>query len=98
MAVSAKAFPILDISGEIDEYPLIDPVPLQWFKKEIGDDSARIQKQLTASFIPWLMSILISIVIGAKLAGIWGVLLAVPLASILMELAEDVRKRKSHVG
>ncbi len=63
LAVSAKAFPILDISGEIDEYPLIDPVPLQWFKKEIGDDSARIQKQLTASFIPWLMSILISIVI-----------------------------------
>ena len=40
--------------------------------------------------------VLISIVIGAKLAGIWGVLLAVPLASILMELAEDVRKRKSH--
>lgn len=41
--------------------------------------------------------VIISIVIGAKLAGIWGVLLAVPLASILMELAEDVRKRKSHV-
>lgn len=42
--------------------------------------------------------VIIAIVIGAKLAGIWGVLLAVPLASILMELADDVNKRKGHVG
>jgi predicted PurR-regulated permease PerM len=42
--------------------------------------------------------VIISIVIGAKLAGIWGVLLAVPLASILMELADDINKRKSNVG
>ena len=41
---------------------------------------------------------IIAIVIGAKLAGIWGVLLAVPFASILMELADDVRKRKTYVG
>lgn len=41
--------------------------------------------------------VIIAIVIGAKLAGIWGVLLAVPLASILMELVADVGKRKSHV-
>lgn len=41
--------------------------------------------------------VIISIVIGAKLAGIWGVVLAVPLASILMELADDINKRKSHV-
>lgn len=42
--------------------------------------------------------VIIAIVIGAKLAGIWGVLLAVPCASILMELADDINKRKSHVG
>lgn len=42
--------------------------------------------------------VIIAIVIGAKLAGFWGVLLAVPVASILMELAEDLRKRKSYVG
>lgn len=42
--------------------------------------------------------VIIAIVIGAKIAGLWGVLLAVPLASILMELADDVHKRKSHVG
>jgi predicted PurR-regulated permease PerM len=42
--------------------------------------------------------VIIAIVIGAKLAGIWGVLLAVPLASILMELADDINKRKSNVG
>lgn len=40
--------------------------------------------------------VIISIVIGAKMAGIWGVLLSVPLASILMELATDLEKRKSN--
>lgn len=40
--------------------------------------------------------VIIAIIIGAKLAGIWGVVLAVPLASILMELADDINKRKSH--
>lgn len=40
--------------------------------------------------------VIISILIGAKLAGIWGILLAVPLASIFMELADDVGKRKSN--
>ena len=42
--------------------------------------------------------VIIAIVIGAKLAGIWGVVLAVPLASVLMELADDINKRKSNVG
>lgn len=42
--------------------------------------------------------VIIAIVIGAKFAGIWGVLLAVPLASIIMELVEDVGKRKPYVG
>lgn len=40
--------------------------------------------------------VIISIVIGAKMAGIWGVLLSVPIASVLMELASDLEKRKSH--
>lgn len=38
--------------------------------------------------------VIISLVIGAKLAGIWGVLLSVPLAAILMELASDLDKKK----
>lgn len=42
--------------------------------------------------------VIIALVIGAKLAGIWGVLLAVPVAAILMELADDVRKKKDYVG
>ena len=42
--------------------------------------------------------VIIAIVIGAKIAGIWGVLLAVPMASILMELADDLGKRKLHVN
>lgn len=39
--------------------------------------------------------IIIAVVVGAKFAGIWGVVLAVPLASILMELASDLEKRKN---
>jgi predicted PurR-regulated permease PerM len=41
--------------------------------------------------------VILSLLLGAKFAGIWGMLLAVPLASILMELAGDINKRKSHV-
>lgn len=39
--------------------------------------------------------IVIAVLIGAQLAGIWGVILAVPLSAVLMELAADVEKRKS---
>lgn len=39
--------------------------------------------------------VIIALVIGAKLAGIWGVLLSVPLAAIFMELATDLEKRKN---
>lgn len=42
--------------------------------------------------------VIIAIVVGAKIAGIWGVLLSVPVASILMELAHDIDKRKSDVA
>lgn len=42
--------------------------------------------------------VIIALVIGAKLAGVWGVLLSVPVASLLMELASDLEKRKSHEG
>ena len=41
--------------------------------------------------------IIIAIVIGAKLAGVWGVLLAVPVAAAIMEIANDMEKRKHHV-
>jgi predicted PurR-regulated permease PerM len=40
--------------------------------------------------------VLISLIIGAKFAGLWGVVLAVPLASIMMELVSDIEKRKDH--
>jgi predicted PurR-regulated permease PerM len=39
--------------------------------------------------------VIISLVIGAKFAGIWGVILSVPLAAIFMELASDHNKRKN---
>jgi predicted PurR-regulated permease PerM len=43
--------------------------------------------------------VIIALVMGAKFAGIWGVLLSVPMAAILMELASDLDKRKqAHIG
>lgn len=39
--------------------------------------------------------VIIAVVIGAKLAGIWGVLLSVPLAAILMEIVSDLDKRRN---
>lgn len=39
--------------------------------------------------------VIIAVVVGAKLAGIWGVLLSVPIAAILMEVASDLDKRKN---
>ena len=41
--------------------------------------------------------VLIALVIGAKFAGIWGMILAVPLAAIAMELINDIDKRKGNV-
>lgn len=38
--------------------------------------------------------VIIALVMGAKFAGIWGVILSVPVASIFMELASDFDKKK----
>jgi predicted PurR-regulated permease PerM len=38
--------------------------------------------------------VIIALIIGAKFAGIWGVILSVPIAAIFMELASDHNKRK----
>lgn len=43
--------------------------------------------------------VIIALIIGAKFAGIWGVILSVPMAAIFMELASDLEKRKQgHIG
>jgi predicted PurR-regulated permease PerM len=43
--------------------------------------------------------VIIALIVGAKFAGIWGVILSVPIAAIFMELAADLDKRKrEHVG
>lgn len=38
--------------------------------------------------------VIISLLIGAKLAGFWGLLLAVPVAAALMEFVDDIQKEK----
>ncbi len=38
--------------------------------------------------------ILIAVIVGAKLAGFWGVLIAVPIAAIFMELVNDILQDK----
>lgn len=41
--------------------------------------------------------VIISLLVGGMLAGFWGVLLAVPVAAIVMEFVEDVEKRKASI-
>ncbi len=38
--------------------------------------------------------VIIALVVGAKLAGFWGILLAVPISAVIMELLSDLEKRK----
>jgi predicted PurR-regulated permease PerM len=38
--------------------------------------------------------VLIAVIVGAKLAGFWGVLIAVPIAAIFMELVNDILQDK----
>ncbi|MDB5259814.1 MAG: hypothetical protein JWN37_45 [Candidatus Nomurabacteria bacterium] len=41
--------------------------------------------------------VIVAVIIGAKFAGIWGIILAVPLASVFMELVADFDKRKNAI-
>lgn len=41
--------------------------------------------------------VIIALVIGAKFAGIWGVILSVPMAAIFMEIVSDHSKRKRDI-
>ena len=43
--------------------------------------------------IPTIMTI-VSIVMGAILAGFWGALIAIPVSAIIMEILSDYKKRK----
>jgi nitrous oxidase accessory protein len=63
LAVSARAFPILDVSGERDEHPLMQPVPLQWFEHQLNSADNTTSEQTTASIVPLLVSILFSVMI-----------------------------------
>lgn len=38
--------------------------------------------------------VIIALITGAKLAGFWGILLAVPVSAVIMELMSDLEKRK----
>ncbi len=40
------------------------------------------------------MVTLIAVIVGAKLAGFWGVVLAVPISAVVMEVANDILKHK----
>lgn len=41
--------------------------------------------------------IILAVLVGAELAGIWGVMLAVPISGVFMELANDLQKKKHSI-
>jgi predicted PurR-regulated permease PerM len=45
------------------------------------------------SGVPTIM-IIVSVIMGAMVAGFWGALIAIPVATIIMEILEDYKKRK----
>lgn len=45
------------------------------------------------SGVPTIM-IIVSVIMGAMLAGFWGALIAIPVSTIIMEILEDYKKRK----
>lgn len=59
LAVSAKAFPILDISNEADPHPLTGPVPLPL----PATSPAEADSPAHAAFVPWLVPALVTGVI-----------------------------------
>ncbi len=62
LAVSAKAFPILDVSGERDEFPLMEPVPLTWFEGQLHRADAQPNGQAMASIVPFFLPLFIPVV------------------------------------
>lgn len=45
------------------------------------------------SGVPTIM-IIVSVIMGAMVAGFWGALIAIPVATVIMEILEDYKKRK----
>ena len=43
--------------------------------------------------VPTIM-IIISVIMGAMVAGFWGALIAIPASTIIMDILEDYKKRK----
>lgn len=43
--------------------------------------------------VPTIM-IIVSVIMGAMIAGFWGALIAIPISTIIMEILEDYRKKK----
>ena len=40
------------------------------------------------------LAVILSVLIGAKLAGFWGLILAVPIATVIIEFMNDIKKKK----
>ncbi len=59
LAVSAKAFPILDISRERDEHPLINPVPMEWVAMFDRTTQTKKVTPLQAHIVPFMVPVII---------------------------------------
>jgi predicted PurR-regulated permease PerM len=40
--------------------------------------------------------IIISVIMGAMVAGFWGALIAIPVSTIIMEILDDYKKKKEN--
>lgn len=97
VGLTIATIPALFIAWTHGGVPLLGIIALVYFVVAQLENHVLYPKVMNKMVGVPSVVVIIAIVVGAKFAGIWGVLLAVPMASILMELADDVNKRKAHV-
>lgn len=97
VGLTIATIPALIIAWAHGGLPLLGIVALVYFVISQLEGNVLYPKVMNKMVGVPSIIVLVALVIGAKFAGIWGMILAVPLAAIVMELINDIDKRKSNV-
>lgn len=96
VGLTIATIPALIIAWAHGGLPLLGIVALVYFIISQLEGNVLYPKVMNKMVGVPSIIVLVALVIGAKFAGIWGMILAVPLAAIVMELLNDMDKRKSN--
>ncbi|MDQ5962508.1 MAG: hypothetical protein QG653_315 [Patescibacteria group bacterium] len=96
VGLTLATIPALFIAWSHGGVPLLGVVALVYFIVSQLENHVLYPKVMNKMVGVPSVIVLIALIIGAKFAGIWGIILSVPLASIVMEFVSDIEKRKDH--